>query len=152
MAIQHITTKRLLYTFVVLFLAAAIQLSGCKKTENKTDEGVAVDTAKTQINNTYITEYTTYRTQTEQELAANRDSIAAYKIRIKNSKAKIKADLEKARLELEKQNSDLQAQLAAYKDEGKDKWEKFKTDFNRSKDSVNSKWNNLIQKIKHDDD
>ena len=147
-----ILTNRKISSFAILaLLFTGIQLTGCKKTDDKT---AGADTVKTTtaVDNTYVTEYTAYRTQTEQELAANRDSIAAYKLRIAHSKAKIKADLEKARLELEKQNADLQAQLAAYKDEGKDKWEKFKSDFNRSKDSVKSKWNTLIDKIKHDDD
>lgn len=147
------TLSRSLFSIAILALLGAwIQFSGCKKTEDKTAGFDSLNTTPT-LDNTYVAEYTTFRTQTEQQLAANRDSIKAYQVRIKTAKAKAKANLERERLDLERRNAELEAELAEYKDEGKDKdrWEKFKHGFSRRADSVGSGIKNFVKKITHDD-
>jgi len=82
-------------------------------------------------------EYKTYRAEQEKKINANKKEIAD--LRSKKDKIK-KENLSKyeSRIdELEKKNNELNKKIISdYKDEGKEKWESFKKEFNHDMDEL----------------
>ena len=79
----------------------------------------------------YLVEVESYRKEAAVTINANNKSIAEFNQRIANEKSAAKADYQKKIADLESKNSDLEKKLTDYKDEGKENWEKFKTEFNQ---------------------
>jgi flagellar motility protein MotE (MotC chaperone) len=145
-----------LYTSSFFVLCFAIwALCGCQKTQDQTAMNQNVDSQRTYQNtNTtsatnYATDYQTYKTQTESELARNQDTIASFRARLKKTNAKLRAALDSAETALERENADLREKIEAYKAESQDNWMNFKNNFDRSMDSIRSNINNFTVRINH---
>ena len=81
-------------------------------------------------------EYTRYKTEAQAKLTANELKIAELKAALKADKAEMRLKYEKQLLAIEKKNQDLKISIADYKENDKNKWEKFKESFNRDLDSL----------------
>jgi chromatin segregation and condensation protein Rec8/ScpA/Scc1 (kleisin family) len=141
---------------LLVWLAGGLTFSSCKKTQDDQAQQPQ-DTQKvyqTTNNTTYVTEYQTYKTQSEHELARNQDTIATFQARLKKANAKIKASLDSTEQELERRNADLRAKLETFKAEGQGTWQQFKDAFDRSMDTVRTNLQDLnarMRKLKLED-
>ncbi|MDD2422985.1 MAG: hypothetical protein PHT37_00320 [Candidatus Cloacimonetes bacterium] len=115
----------------ILILMVAILLAwtpGCKKNNDKElAEAQLIEANKAAAE----MEWQTFKAEQEAKIAANELIVADYKAKMTNSKGKLLAAYDKKVEELESKNKELKAKLDGYKDEGKDSWEKFKSEFNR---------------------
>ncbi len=123
----------------ILLVAFAI-FSGCESSEKKVDDAqdnvVAANEALDEANAEYLADVEAYRKEKANLIAANDSSIVALKAKIANEKKDVKADYEKKITELEQKNKDLKAKMDDYKDEGKERWESFKREFNHDMDEL----------------
>ncbi len=93
------------------------------------------DTIK-QPDTTYLKDMETFKRRTADTIEANRKTIDEIKGKIKTASSDVRAEYEKTVDALEKKNKELQRKLDEYKAEGKEKWEKFKTDFSKDLDTL----------------
>ncbi|MCB5264795.1 MAG: hypothetical protein LHW41_00955 [Candidatus Cloacimonetes bacterium] len=115
----------------ILILMVAILLAwtlGCKKNNDKElAEAQLIEANKAAAE----MEWQTFKAEQEAKIAANELIVADYKAKMTNSKGKLLAAYDKKVEELELKNKELKTKLDNYTDEGKDSWEKFKSEFNR---------------------
>jgi hypothetical protein len=78
-----------------------------------------------------------------EKTTANDKIIADFRTRIELQKYAAKADYEKKLAKLEQKNSDLKKKMDDYKEQGKENWEKFKTDFNNNLDELTKAFKEL---------
>jgi hypothetical protein len=137
------SAKNRLIALSVLAFTASFILCACNSSGNKGEESqgykdslaqsssVAVDTG-----NALKADWEKFRMAPDEKIRQNEDSIQVVKNRITKEDAKIKGKLDKDVTRLEEKNNELKARLMNYKEEGKDKFETFKTDFDNSMDSL----------------
>ena len=136
-----------------LFLTVTI-LSGCQssatKVENAEDK---VQDAKNDLadsqRNLYairldtISNYEQFKLEAEKILIVQEKNIADLKARLASEKKVINVDYDKKLAELENKNSELERKLADYKDDGQDKWNSFKAEFNHDIDELGKAFKDL---------
>ena len=91
-------------------------------------------------------EIESYRKETADKIAANDRSIAEFNSRIKEQKREAAADYKLKIAKLEQKNSDMKKQLDEYKADGKEKWGKFKTEFNHDMEELGKAFKDLTVK------
>ena len=144
--------SRLGFFALAAWLIAGTTISSCQKSQQSNADTTQQTTTSqpTPVSTTttnYITEYPVYKTTSEKELSANKDTIASVRERLRNAKADLRAALDREEQALEKENAALQMQLESYKDQGQDAWMQFKTSFDRSMDSVRNSLHDLRQRM-----
>jgi hypothetical protein len=87
-----------------------------------------------------------YRKVTADNIAANEQIIADFKVRIENEKKEAKADYLTKINALEVKNSDMRMRMDNYKEDGKDNWETFKTEFSHDMDELGKAFKDLTVK------
>ena len=137
----------------ILFLTVTI-LSGCQssatKVENAEDkvQDAKNDLADSQrdlnaIRLDTISNYEQFKLEAEKILIAQEKNITDLKARLASEKKVINADYDKKLAELENKNSELERKLADYKDDGQDKWNSFKAEFNHDIDELGKAFKDL---------
>lgn len=91
----------------------------------------------------YITDIDQYRLMAADKIAANERSIAEYNARIGKDKKAVSAEIKKEIADLEAKNNEMKMKIGDYKNEGEDKWEMFKTDFERDMDALGESISNI---------
>lgn len=81
-------------------------------------------------------EYDRYKMDSESKLKENDLKIAQLKANLKSDKAEIRTKYENELVALENKNAKLKTSIADYKETDKNKWEKFKTNFNHDLDEL----------------
>jgi DNA-binding PucR family transcriptional regulator len=132
--------KKSIFTLAIAMLIAGTIFTGCQssatKVENAEEKLQAAndkvsdakqDLLKARLDS--INDYEQFKKETEEILITHRKSIADFKARIENEKSENKAKYEKKLAELDKKNTDLEKTLEAYKENGKENWQSFKTKF-----------------------
>ena len=124
--------------------------TGCKKSADQKladaelNRTAAEQNVEDAANNaTAVNEWQAFKTEQEAKIAANDKIIADYKVKMTNSKGKLLATYDKKVDALETKNKELMTKLNEYKDEGKDAWEKFKSEFSRDTDELGSALKNF---------
>ena len=87
-----------------------------------------------------------FKKGSEERISNNEKIIAAFKAKITNEKKEDKAAYEKNLALLEKKNSELKKKLEEYTDEGKEKWDTFKTEFGHDMDDLENSLKNFTVK------
>lgn len=132
------------------FLLSGVILASCnspeKKVENAQNEVVEANKDLDKANQEYITDVENYRKETAERIAANDTTIADYKSRIAAQKKSLKADYLKKITALETQNSDMKMRMENYKEEGKEKWEIFKTEYTHDMETMTQAFRDLTVK------
>lgn len=143
-----------------LAIAASISgvlLSGCSspatKVENAKEEVADASKELSIANNNldeanlaYKADIENYRQATADKIAANEKSIAEFNTRVDLQKKEAKAEYKMKIAELEKKNSDMKKKMDEYKEDGKDNWEKFKTEFSHDMDELGNAFRDLTIK------
>ena len=135
-------TKKLKVTAIACILIFG--MSSCinspsKKAENVENAQKDLNKAEESLQKSVVdstNEYARYKAESEAKLQENDLKIAQIKTKLKTDKIKINAKYEKDLAELELKNSNLKISIEDYKETDKNKWEKFKTNFNHDLDEV----------------
>ncbi len=148
--LQTIKMKKSILALAASTLIASAILTGCstpsQKVENAQNDVTAANKDLDQANKEYLADIEKYRKETADKIAANDRSIAEFKARIENKKRDAQADYKKRIAGLEQKNSDMKKKMDDYKAEGKDKWEKFKTELKHDMDELGEAFKDLTVK------
>jgi DNA mismatch repair ATPase MutS len=90
-----------------------------------------------------ISNYEQFKIEAEKLIIAQEKNIAEFKARLVSEKKEINADYNKKLVELEKKNKELKKKLADYKDDGQDKWNGFKKEFNHDINKLGNAFKDL---------
>ena len=135
-----------LFKVFALILMVTLLLSmtvGCKKSadqklkdakvnEIEVDQNAMEAEAKVDA----VNDWEQYKAAALVKIAANEKVIADYKVSMTNSTGKLLANYNKKIDALELKNKEIKAKLNAYKDDGKNSWEKFKAELDVDMDNL----------------
>ena len=114
-----------------------------KKVENAQENMVE---AKQELNQIVKDSIQQFRTVSAQKIADHEKSLTEFKARIAKEKKENRAKYQKKLSELELKNSDLKKRLDDFKEESQDKWDEFKSTFNRDMDELGESFKKLTTK------
>lgn len=125
-------------------------VTGCNTPAEKVEKAQQeVDEANNKLDKVtdeYQADIAKYRLEATERIAANEKSIAEFNARIDDQKKVAKADYTIKIAELEKKNTDMKKKMDDYKEDGKDKWEKFKLEFNHDLEELGKAFKDLTVK------
>ena len=131
--------------------ATAFILFSCNSPQTKRGE-IAMsdtDTAITPITkdtvNSIKEDWNSFKAKEDQKIKATDDSLYALKQKIDVADKETSAKIDEEIARLQEKNHELKSKLETYKDEGAEKWQKFKYDFDNDMDSVAVKWKALTK-------
>lgn len=124
-------------------------VTGCNTPAEKVEKAQQeVDEANNKLDKVtdeYQADIAKYRLEATERIAANEKSIAEFNARIDDQKKVAKADYTIKIAELEKKNTDMKKKMDDYKEDGKDKWEKFKLEFNHDLEELGKAFKDLTR-------
>ena len=135
--------KNKIFTFSVIACMAGLFLAGCDKTSEQKVEGAKQELKDAKAG--YVAEWQKFKTESEAQIKANEDRIDAYQEKMEKAGHKAKANYKKAVADLKQKNLELKEKLDKYEDQGEDKWQEFKTNFNHDLDAVGKTISDLFK-------
>ena len=136
-----IVTTLLISTFIVGACS-----SPTKKVEDAKTEVVEANTELDNAQAEYMADMAKYKTETAEKIAANDLIIKDFNDRIASQKKDAKVEYKQKVASLEQKNTDMKKKMDDYKLEGKENWEKFKTEFNHDMDELGKAFKDLTVK------
>lgn len=136
---KTIITRYTLLSIVTLFITTGCSNSPEKETEALKDAKENVVNAQADLavaKKDSADEYNKYKTVTLYTLTDNENKIKALKEERKSESANARAKYLKELDALEKRNAELKSKMNLYQDGPKDKWEAFKSGFNKEVDEL----------------
>lgn len=142
--------KNKLFRLAALVFVSGTLLTACNmqdKKEDKSQEMVEdakqnVAEANLDLNNAIEK----FKIVTAERISANEKKIAEFKDKIAVENVENKAKLENKLAELEQKNKEMKAKLAAYKNNGNEQWDAFKTEFNHDMKELGKAFSDLTVK------
>jgi predicted small secreted protein len=132
--------KKTIYLITVSVFAAAAVMSGCsspaEKVENAKENLQEAKVELSQAQSDSVAEYEIFMAQSGEKITANEKAIQDYKASLIKTKKQIKSEDQKILDALEQKNIDLRKKMEDYKENGKDEWSAFKTEFNHDMDEL----------------
>ena len=141
--------KSILALAVFTFITSTVILScnsPAEKVENAETEVIDANKDLEKANDDYLAEVESYKKETADKISANEQSIKEFNERIATEKKDAKVAYQQKIAELEMKNSDMKKKMDEYKQDGKENWEKFKTEFNRDMDELGKAFKDLTVK------
>jgi len=142
--------KSILIFAACTFITTGSIITSCntsvEKVENAQDKVIEANKDLDQANQEYLADIENYRIETANRIAANDASIAEFKTRMEHQKKAVKADYRKKIAELEEKNKEMKQKMDNYKEEGKEKWQIFKTEFSHDMDELGKAFKDLTVK------
>jgi chromosome segregation ATPase len=146
--------KNSILLLAVTVCMAGTMLTGCQSSAKKTDknqdslQGIKKDAADVkndlkEMNKDLISDFQQFKKESEEKIISFENTIAEFKAKIATENKADKAKYDKEIARLEQQNSDLKKKLDDYKDDGKDQWKAFKTEFDRDMDELGKAFKDL---------
>lgn len=133
----------------VLFMLAVIVGACSSPTEKVEDAKTDVVEANKELdeaNAEYVADMEKYRTETAEKITANEVIIQDLNTRIVSQKKDTQVEYKQKVAELEQKNMEMKKKMDDYKQDGKENWEKFKTEFNRDMDELGKAFKDLTVK------
>lgn len=134
--------KKSILSIAIATLFTGSLITSCNSSSQKVeDAAVKVDVTAEDLNKAkeeFNNEYNKLKVESEQRMLDNEFKIAELKATKIKLKKEAKADYDKTIADLEQKNSNMRTKLNDYKEEGKDKWESFKREFNHDMDELGS--------------
>jgi hypothetical protein len=132
--------KKSIYTLSLIALTTGTFTTSCNSSAEKVDEAKAnvvvaaqdLDQAKAN----YDEEYAKFKLESDQKITANEKRIAELKADTKKVKKETKEQYEKTIAALEEKNNLMKKKISEYKEEGDEKWQSFKREFNHDMDEL----------------
>jgi hypothetical protein len=131
--------KSILICTASIFMAAVVFTSCQSSSEKVEDATIDLLEAERDLDKAaqeYLTDLENFRKEAAKKIAVNEKSIADFKARIELEKKEVSSDYRKKINELEEKNTDMKKTMDDYKAEGKESWEKFKSEFNKDMDKL----------------
>lgn len=126
--------KKITYSLVLTMFATSAILTSCNSSAEKVDEAkVNIENAAhnlDQAKEDYKDEYNKLKIESEKQTIENDKAIAELKEHSKKMKKEEKEENDKVINELERKNEVMKAKINAYKEDGNEKWQSFKREFN----------------------
>lgn len=151
--------KNTISTLAISVLIGVAIITSCQSSANKVENAQdKVQDAKDQVAEAKSdliiaqqrsnAEYQRFKKESEARISAHNKSIADFKARIAKEKKEVQGKYEMKLAILEQKNSDLKKKLEGFKEEGKDKWDEFKAEFNHDMDELGNAFKDFF--IKND--
>ena len=139
--------KKKIYTLAISMFVVGAIFTSCKtpaekveKSEEKVEKAQEdLDQAKIE----YDEQYNQFMQESNEKITANDKLIADLKIYSKNKKKETKIKYDKTIADLEAKNQAMKEKIRNHKEEGNDKWESFKNEFNHDMDELGKSINDL---------
>ncbi|MBP9689898.1 MAG: hypothetical protein KBE91_09825 [Bacteroidia bacterium] len=135
------------YTLILFLALALATITSCSSPAEKVDTSKEnVEQAKQDLEKAkadYEIQYNAFMAESNEKITANEKLIIDLKKYTKNKKKETKIAYEKSIADLETRNQQMKDKMNNYKDEGKDKWDAFKLEFNHDMDNLGSAINDL---------
>jgi hypothetical protein len=142
------------HQLIIALFAAAIAFASCNtsadKVENAQKDVANANEKLDEAQEEYLNDMAQYKVETQRKIEANNQRIAEFNARVDSEKKEARADYKAKVAELEKRNTDMKMQLADYKADGKENWEKFKYEFNQSMENLEQGFRDLGHKDSKD--
>ena len=142
--------KKSILTLAAIAFLSGVILTSCnsssQKVENAETNVTEANNALDKANQEYEAEIESYRREIADKIEANNKSIAEFNARIALEKKDAQDEYRRKVTTLEKKNTDMKKKMDDYKAEGKEKWEKFKTEFSRDLDELGAAFRDLTIK------
>jgi hypothetical protein len=139
--------KKSLLTIALTTLIIGTLITSCNSSAEKVEDAAEkVDDATEDLKSAkedFNYEYNKFKVESEQRMLDNEFKIAELKASKIKLKKEAKTEYDKTIADLEQKNSNMRTKLNDYKEEGKDKWESFKREFNHDMDELGSALKNL---------
>ncbi|MBK9478737.1 MAG: peptidase M23 [Bacteroidetes bacterium] len=124
-----------------------VVLTSCSSPEKKVDTAQEnVTNAQAELakaNEEYLADVENYRKETAEKIEQNEKDLAAFKLKISNEKKDAKAAYTKRIAELDEKNKGLKQKMNEYKEDGKDNWNAFKSEFNHDMEEMGKAFKDL---------
>lgn len=133
--------KKIIFAFAVMTFIAGITLVSCKpatKEENEAKENAQeanqelIDVKKAAT----AEEWQAFKNSGDSLINKNEEKIAELKLKMKNTGKSIDAKYDKNIEILEQKNNDLKVKMETYKNDTKQDWQSFKSEFNHDMDEL----------------
>lgn len=132
--------KSIITLSIIAIVAGAISTSAAQEPDKKSEkarENIKEGKKDLKIaQKDSVTEFKKFKKESEEKIAANEKSIVDFKTKIAKEKKETRAANEKKIAKLEQKNVELKKKLESYKEGDKEKWDKFKTEFNHDMDEL----------------
>lgn len=142
--------KKIIFTLTAAGFVFATLLAGCsspsKKVENAQENLNEARQELSQAQRDSVADYELFKKESEERINNNDKLIAAFKERMAIDKKQIKEEDQKIIDNLEQKNINMRKKIEEYKENGKDKWEAFKVEFNHDMDELGSALKGLTVK------
>lgn len=133
----------------MLLVAIAPLAIGCQSSKERVKEAQEdANEANAELedaNEEYMRDIEETRKITAEKAEANERAIAQFNARVALKKENISEEYRQKMEDLNKKNSDFKKRMDEYKASGKEKWMKFKTEFNRDMDELGTAIANLAR-------
>lgn len=136
--------KPILVLAASVFITSALLIScstPAEKVVNAEKNVEAANTALDKASDDFLADMEKYKKDADDKFAANEKSIADFNARIEGQKKNARAEYKKKIIELNQKNSDIKKKMDDYKANGKENWEKFKTEFSHDIDELGKAFN-----------
>ena len=142
--------KNRLFNLAAIVFVSGILLTGCnmndknaEKSQDKVQEAKQNVAEANQVLNNAIEEF---KKESAEIITANEKRIAEIKVKISQENAENQVILEKKLGALEQKNKALKEKLAGYKNDGNEKWDAFKVEFNHDIKALGKAFSDLTVK------
>jgi len=130
-----------------MLLVTVITFSNCGSSAEKVDNAKTnVDDAKQNLDQAkedYDKEYAKFKLESDHRIEKNNQQIENLRITAKDMKKEARLEYERTIADLEARNLELKKKLDAYSEEGNEKWESFKREFNEDMNNLGQAFENI---------
>jgi len=145
--------KKSIFNLALIIFVAGTILTSCTSSAEKVDNAKAnVEAATLDLEHAkedYNREYENFKLESEEKITANEKIIADLKHYSKSVKKEMKTDYQKAILSLEQKNELMKEKVRDYKNDGNEKWQSFKREFNHDMDELGQALKDLTKNNTH---
>lgn len=135
-----ITKTYLNYTLITCI--ALILFIGCnrstEKVENAEKNVLEAKENLAQAEDDYQMEVANFKTETNEKITANEKLLVELNEEIKVTKKELKANYQNEVVKLEQKNAEMKQRMFDYKEDGNEKWQSFKREYNHDMDELGS--------------
>lgn len=146
---KTISLKVAALAFITIFGMSNCKNSPADKAQKVENAQENLNTAEQDLHAAVVdstNEYDRYKMESEAKLKENDLKIAQLKANLKSDKAEIRTKYENELTSLENKNAKLRTSIADYKETDKNKWEKFKSNFNHDLDELGQSISRIANK------
>lgn len=132
--------KKSFFILALTVFVAGTVVTSCKSPQEKVDTAKAnVEEASQDLEEAkenYNEEYNKFKLESDERISDNERMITELRDRSRNMTRDAKAKYELQIIELEERNEALKTKIKEYKNEGNEKWDSFKSEFNHDMDEL----------------